>query len=206
MSREQESWIEKIIKRPHIVISFLALFLLAGFMGYNSIHRNLFPNSNYPEVALVIVEPSASADTIATNIAVPIEEELYTLDEIRRAYSTTIDEVSVIRAEFEYTKDIDTAVNDVTNALSKIRAKLPKDIKEPQIIKITEATAPVLVVSVSPKKGSSFSLEDVRDLAEGKLKHQLLKTKGVANVDIFGGYQKELQIIIDKDKLDENVT
>ncbi len=65
----------------------------------------------------------------------PIEEELYTLDEIRRAYSTTIDEVTVIKAEFEYRKDIDTAVSDVTNAISKIRAKLPKDIKEPQIIK-----------------------------------------------------------------------
>jgi len=59
-------------------------------------------------VAVVIVEPSASAEAIATNIAVPIEEELYTLDEIRRAYSNTIDEVTVVRAEFEYSKDIDT--------------------------------------------------------------------------------------------------
>ncbi len=88
---------------------------------------------------------------MASNIAVPIEEELYTLDNIRRAYSSTIDEVTVIRAEFEYIKDIDTAVNDVTNALSKIRAKLPKDIREPQIIKITSATPPVCVVAMSSK-------------------------------------------------------
>ncbi len=84
--------IEKTLKKPHIIISFLALFILAGFMGYKRIHRNLFPNSNYPEVALVIVEPSASAQSMVTNIAVPVEEELYALDEIRRAYSTTIDE------------------------------------------------------------------------------------------------------------------
>jgi multidrug efflux pump subunit AcrB len=197
------TWVEKILKKPHIVISFLALFILAGVMGYGKIDRNLFPNSNYPEVALVIVEAGASAQSMATNIAVPIEEELYALDEIRRAYSNTIDEVTVIRAEFEYHKDIDTAVNDVTNALSKIRSKLPKDIKEPQIIKITEATAPILVVAISPKNGVKLSLDDIRDLASGEIKHKLLKTKGVANVDIFGGFTKELQIIIDKDKLDK---
>jgi multidrug efflux pump subunit AcrB len=203
MNQNSESWVEKILKKPHIIISFLALFILAGYMGYGKIDRNLFPNSNYPEVALVIVENGASAKSMATNIAVPIEEELYTLDEIRRAYSTTIDEVTVIRAEFEYSKNIDTAVNDVTNALSKIRAKLPKDIREPQIIKITEATAPILVVAISPKNGSKINLEDIRDLASTDIKHKLLKTEGIANVDIFGGYEKELEIIIDKDKLDK---
>ena len=201
--KDSATWVEKILKKPHVIISFLALFLMAGIYGYNKIHRNLFPNSNYPEVAVVIVEPGASAKTIASNIAVPIEEEIYTLDEIRRAYSTTIDEVTVIRAEFEYSKNIDTAVNDVSNAISKIRAKLPQDIKEPQIIKITEATAPILVVAMSPKSESNMSLEDIRDLASGDIKHTLLKTKGVANVDIFGGYEKEIQIIVDKDKLDK---
>jgi multidrug efflux pump subunit AcrB len=199
---QEMTWVEKILKKPHIILSFLALFVMAGILGYGKIHRNLFPNSNYPEVALVIVQPGASAKSMASNIAVPVEEELYALDEIRRAYSTTIDEVTVIRAEFEYAKNIDTAVNDVTNAVSKIRAKLPRDIREPQIIKITEATAPVLVVSMSPKEGTSLSLEDIRDIASGEIKHKLLKTKGVANVDIFGGYEKELQIIIDKNKLD----
>ena len=202
MSKKSTSWVEKVLKKPHIILSFLALFIFAGIMGYGKIHRNLFPNSNYPEVALVIVQPGASAKTIASNIAVPVEEEFYALDEIRRAYSHTIDEVTVIRAEFEYTKDIDTAVSDVTTALSKIRAKLPKDIKEPQIIKITEATAPVLVVAMSPKDNTALTLEDIRDLASAGIKHKLLKAQGVANVDIFGGYEKELQIIVDKDKLD----
>lgn len=202
MNKESNSWVEKILKKPHIILSFLALFVFAGIMGYGKIHRNLFPNSNYPEIALVIVQPGSSAKTIASNIAVPVEEELYALDEIRRAYSNTIDEVTVIRAEFEYSKDIDTAANDVTNALSKIRSKLPKDIKEPQIIKITEATAPILVVAMSPKDDTALTLADVRDLASSNIKHKLLKTKGIANVDIFGGYEKELQIIVDKELLD----
>jgi multidrug efflux pump subunit AcrB len=198
---QNKSFIERILAKPYVIISFLALFMVSGIVGYQTIHRNLFPNSNYPEVAVVVVEPGASAKSIASNVAVPVEEELYTLDEIRRVYSTTIDEVTVIKAEFEYAKDIDTAVSDVSNAINKIRAKLPNDIKSPQIIKITQATAPILVVALSPKN-NSLSLEDIRDLASGKLKHQLLKTPGVANVDIFGGYEKELEIILDKKRLD----
>lgn len=201
MERTQYSWLERILSKPYIIFSFLAISVFSAMMGYGKIHQNLFPDSNYPEIAIVIKQPGASAKSIAGNVAVVIEEELYALDEIRRAYSNTIDEVTVIRAEFEYTKDINTALNDVTNALSKIRYKLPEDIQEPQLIKITETTAPILVVSLSSQNGH-VSMEDIRDLASNEIKHKLLKTEGVANVDIFGGYEKELQIILDKQKLD----
>jgi multidrug efflux pump subunit AcrB len=195
--------VERLLKRPHFIISFLALFVFIGIMGYFKMDRNLFPNSNYPEVAVVIVEPSASARSIATSVSVPIEEELYTLDNIRRVYSSTIDEVTVINAEFDYSKDINNAVNDVNNAITKIRSKLPKDIKEPQIIKITEATPPIVVYAMIPKSDidSNSTYENLRELASGDIKHALLKQEGIANVDIFGGYEKELQIIVDKDKL-----
>jgi multidrug efflux pump subunit AcrB len=198
----QTSWLRRTLARPHIVLSLLALFIVMGLMGYQKMPRNLFPDSNYPEVAVVIIQPGASAKSMAANIAVPVEEELYTLDGIRRAYSDTIDEVTVIHAEFEYTKDIDAALSDVSGAVAKLRSKLPADIKEPQAIKITIATAPIEVIAMSPREGSGLSLEDIRDIASGEIKHALLKTPGVANVDIFGGYAKEVQIVIDKNRLD----
>ena len=106
MYTNRSSWVEKILHKPHIILSFLALTIMAGLVGYKSMPRNLFPDSNYPEVAIVIVQPGASAKSMASNIAVPVEEELYTLDEIRRARSDTMDEITVIRAEFEYSKNI----------------------------------------------------------------------------------------------------
>ena len=75
MSKESNSLVEKILRKPHIILAFLALLVLTGITGYDKMHRNLFPNSNYPEVALVIVQPGASAKTMASNIAVPVEEE-----------------------------------------------------------------------------------------------------------------------------------
>lgn len=194
------SWIERLLGRPYFIYSFLALFLLLGLLGYNRIDRKLFPESNYPEVAVVVVQPGSSAKTIAANVSVPIEEELYTLDKIRRVYSSTIDEVSVIRAEFEYSKDLEMAASDVNNSIGKIRSSLPTDILEPQIHKISAATAPIVVIAVSPKK--TMPLDDIRQLAEHKLKQRLIKLPGVANVDVFGGYKKEIQIIVDRHKLD----
>jgi multidrug efflux pump subunit AcrB len=193
------SFIERLLQRPYFIYSFLALFIFLGIAGYNKVDRKLFPESNYPEIAVVIVQPGGSAKTLAANVAVPVEEELYSLDKIRRVYSSTIDEVSVIRAEFEYTKDLDMAASDVTNSINKIRSLLPPDIQEPQVHKISAATAPVVVIGISSK---SLPLTDIRQIAETSLRHTLLKTAGVANVDIFGSYKKELQIIIDKNKLD----
>ncbi|MCK4838243.1 MAG: efflux RND transporter permease subunit, partial [Desulfobulbaceae bacterium] len=108
--------------------------------------------------------------------------------------------VSVIRAEFEYSKDLDMAASDITNAINKIRSTLPPDIKEPQVHKISAATAPIIVIGIS---SDEMTLPDIRQLAENELRHELLKTTGVANVDVFGSYKKEVQIIIDKAKLDQ---
>jgi multidrug efflux pump subunit AcrB len=194
------SWIERLLGRPYFIYSFLTLFLFLGIMGYNNLDRKLFPESNYPEIAVVVVQPGGSAKTIAANIAVPVEEELYTLGKIRRVYSTTIDEVTVIRAEFEYSKDLELAASDVGTSLDKIRSSLPVDILEPQIHKISAATAPVVIIAVSPR--GTMPLEDIRQLTENTLKQRLIKLPGVANVDVFGGYKKEIQIIVDKEKLD----
>jgi len=191
--------IKTLLKRPYFIYSFLALFLFLGIYGYNNINRKLFPDSNRPEVAVVIVEPGASAKEIASNVAVPVERELYTLDRIRRVYSTTIDEVTVIHAEFNYGKDIGTATTEVTQTVSKIRSDLPPDIREPQIYKIDSTIQPIVVISVSSKK---LPLTDVREIAENDIKDTLLKVEGVANVDIFGGYKKEVMVIPDKKLLD----
>ena len=198
--RVNKSWIERLLQRPYFIYSLLVLSVFLGIVGYKNADRNLFPESNYPEIAVVMVQPGGSAKTIAANIAVPVEEELYTLDKVRRVYSTTIDEVSVIRSEFEYTKNLDMAAADVENAINKIRSILPNDIIEPQLHKISAATAPILVIGISSE---TIPLIDIRQLAENELKHELIKIPGVANVDIFGGYQKEVQIIIDKNTLDQ---
>ncbi|RMA97958.1 efflux RND transporter permease subunit [Hydrogenothermus marinus] len=194
--------INLVLKRPHLIISLILAFILLGIIGFFNIKQKLFPDANRPTVAVVVVEPGASAKDMAENIALPIERRLYTIDKVRTVSSTSLDEFTVIKAEFEYDKDINQAVVDVQNEVNKIKSKLPSDIKEPQYHKITDATPPVLVLAVYPKN-NSLSLADVRQIAENQIKDQILKLKEVANVDVFGGYEKEVFIEIDKDKLNK---
>ncbi len=200
--KKRSSIVDILLHRPYFIFSFLTLFLFLGVVGYQKIDRKLFPDSNYPTVAVVIVQPGASAKSIATNVSIPIEEELYTLDKIRRVYSTTIDEVSVISAEFDYAKSIDAATSDISSSLDKLKSKLPSSIMAPQIIQITSATAPIITYAISAKDGS-YALDDLRQLASTDIKHQLIKLNGIAGVDVFGGFTKEVQVIVDKDKLDQ---
>lgn len=193
--------IECYIKRPRFIFAVLVMFLFLGIIGFFEIPRDLFPPSDRPQVAVVVVEPGASAHYIADHVANPIEKELYTIDGIRRVYSNSVDGFTTIFAEFHYSKPIGEAKVDVSNALTKIENELPKDIEPPQIYEITSYTPPVMVLSIRPKKNSNLSLADVRYIASNFIKKEILLTGKVSNVDVFGGYKKEIDIEINSQKL-----
>ncbi len=195
--------LEYTLKRPHFVLSLIFSLSVIGIIGIFSIKQKLFPDANRPQIAVVVVNPGASAKDMAENVAIPIERRLYTLDKVRKVSSTSKDEVAVVTVEFEYEKDIGKAAADVQNEITKIKPFLPKNIQEPQIYKITDATPPVMVIGVIPLD-PSLSLSDVRQIAENKIKNKLLRLKEVANVDVFGGYKKEVFIEIDKSALNEH--
>jgi len=192
----------KIFENKHFVFAILIAFTFLGLIGFFNIKQNLFPDTDRPQISVVIIEKGASAKDMAENIATIAERELYTLDKVRKVSSISKDEVSVITAEFEYEKNLGDAATDVNNALNKIKSKLPPDIEPPQIYKVSSATPPVIVVSVYSKKGD-MPLAEVRQIAENQIKNRLLLLKGISNVDVFGGYKKEIFIKIDKNKLNK---
>ncbi|TCK02871.1 efflux RND transporter permease subunit [Phorcysia thermohydrogeniphila] len=186
--------IEWYVKKPHSVLAFLFLFCVIGIIGFKEIPRKFFPDANRPQVAVVTVEPGASASDIASHVTRPIEQRMKTLELVREVRSVTKDEVSVVTVEFEYEKSIDSAATDVSNELSKILPQLPKDILPPQVYKVTDATRPVMIISVSPKPGSHLSMAQVRELAENEIKDKLLSLPHVSDVEVFGGYKREIRI------------
>jgi multidrug efflux pump subunit AcrB len=189
------------IKKPHVVFATLIVALFLGIVGYFELPRDLFPPSNRPQVAVVTIEPGASSKYVADHVSSVIERELYTIDGVRRVFSASQDGLSVVTAEFHYGKSIGQAETDVANSITKIRSLLPSDIQEPAIYPITSYTPPVVVLGVWPKKGTNLSLADVRYIADNYLKPSLLRTGVVSNVDVFGGYQKEIDVEIDPIKL-----
>jgi multidrug efflux pump subunit AcrB len=195
------SFVERYLRSPHLISAILILGVALGFLSFKRMPLNLFPDVNYPKIAVIIVWPGASAQDVEDKIARPVEKEIATIDLIRKVRSVSRDQVAAITAEFEYKKGLDSAEVDVSAALNRVIASLPKGILPPRIFRISDATAPVCTLAVYPKKGSFFDLEKVRQIADNELKEALLNIPEVADVEVFGGYFPELRIIVDRNKL-----
>lgn len=192
---------ETYLKRPYLIASLIFLLSAIGLIGFSRMPVNLFPDSDYPQIAVLVFYPGASAKDVEDQVTRFVEKELNTIDQVRKVSSSTKDEITAVTAEFEYAKGLEAAATDVSNALKKIEGQLPKDIRPPQLFKISKATQPDLILAVRPKDGSSYDLARTRQLADNELKEDLLRVPNVANVEVFGGYNPELAIVIDANRL-----
>lgn len=192
------------LKNPYTITALVLVIAALGGFAFVRTPTDLFPNTVPPQVVVVTVRPGAGAQDMADMVTQIIEKELNTLSGLKKVSSTSRDEVSSVNAEFHYDKPIGEAVQDVQNALGRIRAQLPSDILEPRIYRITDATRPLLTVALSPKPGSMKTLSQIRLLAKNEIEDQILTLPGIADVDLFGGHQPEVKVRIDRDRLAAN--
>ncbi len=196
------SAMEKFLRFPHAIISLALVAVVAGLLGYATLPMNLFPDTNRPVVAVVTQWPGAAANDVATDITHPIEVRLSAISGVRRVTSTSKDQVSSVQVEFEYGNDIDTAANKVITELRRVKGILPAGIHDSLIFKITDAAHPLMVLALTPAKGTGLSLGQVRRLAENQLRDSLLAIPGVAEAEVFGGDRREVTVDLDRNKLE----
>ncbi len=192
------------LKNPYVILALVLVVIALGTFAFFRTPTDLFPDTVPPQVLVITVKPGAVAGDIADKITRVIEKELNTISGLKRIVSTSRDEVSSIRAEFFYSKPIGQAVQEVTNAIDRIRPDLPKDILEPRIYRITNATSPLLTVALSPKKGGTKTLSEIRLLAENQIMDKILMLDGIADVGVFGGHKPEVKIHLYRDKMAAN--
>jgi multidrug efflux pump subunit AcrB len=178
-------------------MSVIMLAAVVGFVGWQHIPVNLFPDSERPQVTVVTVYPGADATDVEADVSRPIEKELSSIEDVRRVTSISKDEVSAVTVEFEYRKGLEAAATDTSNALSRISASLPRNIRPPMIFKISSATPSVITLALQPRPGSPLDLSMVRQLADNQIKERLLNVPNVANVEVFGGWQPVVRIDVD---------
>ena len=195
------SFVEFVFRRKYFIFAVFGLLAVLGVVGYFTLPKKLFPDIERPHIVVVTRYPGADAENVATYVTLPIERRLQTISLVRRITSSSMDGVSSIDVEFRYGKDINVAAVDVINELRKVQ--LPPGAMQPIIFKKDSSTPPVIVLALAPKKGSHLSLADVREIAENYIKDELLKLPHVRNVDVFGGYQKEIRIDLKPEKLKE---
>jgi len=192
------------LKHPYTIVAASLLIAVMGIIAYLKTPIDLFPDSTPPQVAVITVQPGASASNISHKITEVLEKEINSISGLKRIVSSSRDEVSSINAEFDYHKPIGEAVVDVQSAVSKVEAILPDNILNPAVYSVTTTTKPLLTIALSPAENSSKTLVDIRLLAENQIMKSIIKISGVADVDVFGAHKPEIQICIKKSALDAN--
>ncbi|MFW8602339.1 efflux RND transporter permease subunit [Desulfobacterota bacterium M19] len=190
-----------VLKRPHLIFSVLLLVAVLGMIGFFVMPMNLFPDANYPQVVVIISEPGAAARDVEADVTRPVEKALYAISLVRTVRSSSQDGMTAVAAEFDYKKGLASAATDVANALKRIEASLPSAARPPEIFKVSDATAPVFTLALSPKKGSHLDLAKVRQLADNEIKEAFLRVPAVGDVEVFGGFQPEIAISVDPVKI-----
>ena len=186
---------EFFYKRPYFLYSLITAFFIMGVIALVSLPKNLFPDANPPQVIVITSVPGATAQVVASTVSKPIEQEISRLGLVTDVSSVNVANYSIVKAEFDYKKGLNAAAVDVANALSIVKAKIPKGTN-PSIYTAGDFTLPVDVISLTPKN-KNITLADIRKISDSFIKPHLLSNKAIGNVEVFGGYESAINIEVD---------
>jgi len=186
------------IRNPIPALMLFVLLSFGGLMSFKSMKIQNFPDLDLPTVTVTASLPGASPSQLENDVARKIENSVATLQGLKHITSKVQDGSVIITVEFRLEKPVQEAVDDVRSAVSKVRADLPSDIRDPIVTKMDLASSPVLAFTVSSSQRDSESLSW---FVEDTIAKKLLAVPGVGAVNRVGGVSREITIAIDPLKL-----
>ena len=192
------------IRKPIPSILLFILITVAGLVSFKMLSIQNFPDIDFPAVSVTASLPGATPTQMETEVTRKIEDSIASIGAIKHITSTINDGSSTTMVEFQLEKDVQEAVNDVRDSVSRIRAQLPSDVQEPVISRVTFAGLPVLTYAV---EASDMDAEDLSWFVDNIVNKRLLSVRGVAKVTRQGGVDREVRVQLDPVRLQAlNVT
>ncbi|WP_434581069.1 efflux RND transporter permease subunit [Pseudomonas sp. Z5-35] len=195
MSLNVSSW---SIRNPTPSVLLFLLLTFAGLMGFWKMKVQNFPDVDLPMVSVSVELPGASPEQLENDVVRKIEDSLATLQGIKHIQSTLTDGNADITVEFRLEKPTQEALDDVRDAVSRVRADLPADLRDPVIQKIELAGSPILTYTVAATRMDDEALSWFVD---NTLSKTLLAVPGVGAVNRVGGVTREIRIDLDPARL-----
>ncbi|WP_372400146.1 multidrug efflux RND transporter permease subunit [Azospirillum sp. HJ39] len=180
------------ILRPVATGLLMLAVVLLGLLGYSALPISSLPTVDFPTVRVTTQLPGAAPDVMASSVTAPLERQLGQIAGISSMISTSSFGLSVITLQFDLTRDIDAASQDVQSAISAASGTLPKGLPNPPVYdKVNPADTPVMVLALSSE---SLRLETVSDAADTLLAQKLSQVEGVGYVGIEGGLRPAVRV------------
>jgi HAE1 family hydrophobic/amphiphilic exporter-1 len=188
---------EVSIRRPVFAIMLIASLVVFGLVSYPRIGVDLFPNVEFPFVTVTVTYPGADPASMESKVADPLEDALNTMSGIKVLKSVSLESVAQVLIQFELEVNVDTAVQDVRDRVSGALNKLPAGIDPPVVQKFDVGAAPVMSVALS----GNLPVRELTRLAEDVVKVRVQRITGVGAVDLVGGREREIHVLVDPARL-----
>ncbi|ADO70955.1 multidrug efflux RND transporter permease subunit [Stigmatella aurantiaca] len=186
---------EPFIRRPVATTLLTCGLLLAGLAGYNQLPVSALPQVDYPTIVVSTLLPGASAETMASAVTTPLERQFGQIPALSQMTSVSSLGTSQITLQFELTRDIDAAEQDVQAAINATSNLLPATLPAPPTYsKSNPADTPVLTLAIT---SDSLPLDQVSDQADSILAQKISQVSGVGLVTINGGQKPAVRVQID---------
>ncbi len=186
------------VRRPVFATVISMLLVIFGLVSLDRLAIREYPDIDRPVVSVTTRYLGASAPVIETKITQVIEDSIAGIEGIMKIESESEDERSQVRIEFDVSRNIDSAANDVRDRVSRVMNDLPQEADPPEIIKADASADPVMFVSFS---SNAMSLLEITDYAERHLIDRLSTVPGVARVSIGGARRPAMRVWIDRQAL-----
>ena len=186
------------IRSPTTSIVLFVVLCALGFVSFSHLSITRFPNINVPLISVTIVQAGAAPAELETQVTKRIEDALSGITGVKNLISTLTDGQSVTTAEFRLEINVDRALNDVKDAVARIRGDLPRTINEPIIQSIDVEGQSILTYAVT---SPGMTLEQLSWHVDDVLIRAVRGLKGIGRVERYGGVDREVQIRMDPDRL-----
>ena len=186
------------IGRPVPVIVLFVALTVAGIVGLKRLGIQDRPDLDIPTVTVSVNYPGVPPSQLETEVTRKIEDSIATVTGIDHIRSTITDGNSLTTIEFQLDRDTQQAVDDVRDAVSRIRTTLPTEMEDPVISRITTAGSPVLTYGVY---SSSMSEEELSWFIDLTVSRELSSIEGMGSIKRVGGVDREIRVDLDPNAL-----
>ena len=185
------------INRPSLIIVLFSVLTLLGFIGYQNLSYELMPDFNQPVIVIKTGYPGAEPNEVETSVSRKIEDALSNLEGVDYLVSKSLPNASVIIANLKYGTNLDNTMQDAQRYIDNIRKDLPAAILSPEMSKVSPNDLPIMSISATSDLPSTEFYQRMKD----DYLPQIQQLKGVAEITLLGGEEREIQVKVDQDKL-----
>jgi hydrophobe/amphiphile efflux-1 (HAE1) family protein len=186
------------IRRPIPAIILFMILSILGTMAFRALPVERFPNIDVPVITVTITQAGASPSELETQVTRRVEDAVSSVVGVKHMTSVLTDGSSVTTIEFQLETNADRALNDVKDAVTRIRTELPRTINEPIVSRLDVTSMPIVTYAISAPQ---MTLEEVSWFIDDKVGREIQAVRGVAQIWRIGGVDREIRISLNPYRL-----